>query len=271
MWKRRVNDVLSRLTGHELHRTGTAPAAPAPAARPQPPAPRPRRGRRGLPRSYDAEAVEIIRRVRPRTMTGHEKLYALVNATRYVVQHELPGAFVECGVWRGGSMQAAALALQHLGVTDRDLHLYDTFEGMPPPTEHDMRHDGRTAADLLETSAKTTAVWAYASLDDVREGMVEVGYPTERIHYHEGKVEETIPDNAPDEIAILRLDTDWYESTKHELEHLYDRLVVGGVLILDDYGHWEGARLATDEFIERTGTPLLLQPIGSGRIAVKTR
>jgi hypothetical protein len=99
--------------------------------------------------------------------------------------------------------------------------------------------------------------------------MAETGYPPERIHYHAGKVEDTIPAGAPAEIALLRLDTDWYESTRHELEHLYDRVPAGGVIIADDYATWQGARKAVDEFLERTGARLLLVPIAAGRIAVK--
>ena len=79
------------------------------------------------------------------------------------------------------------------------------------------------------------------------------GYPPERIHFVRGPVEETLPAGAPDEIALLRLDTDWYESTRHELEHLYPRLAAGGVLLVDDYGHWEGARKAVDEYFADHG------------------
>jgi len=204
-------------------------------------------------------------------MTGVEKLYGLVLATRYVVDHKIEGDIVECGVWRGGSMQAVALTLAEVGVSDRDLHLFDTFEGMPPPTEHDRRIDGTSAASLLEQHDRGHNVWAIATLDDVQEAMREVEYPAERVHFHKGLVEETIPSGAPEKIAILRLDTDWYESTRHELEHLYDRLVPGGVLIIDDYGHWEGSQRATEEFLAKTGEPLLLLPLASGRIAVKPR
>lgn len=203
-------------------------------------------------------------------MTSPVKLYGLVMGTRYVVRHQIPGAFVECGVWRGGSMQAVALTLAELGATDRDLHLFDTFAGMPPPTDKDRRlHDDEPAEHLLATEDRGSEVWAVASLDDVREGMADLGYPVKHIHFHEGMVEDTLPDQAPERIALLRLDTDWYESTRVELETLYQRLSPGGVLILDDYGHWEGARQAVDEFLARTGEPLLLLPIASGRIAVK--
>ena len=286
MWKRRVNDVLAALTGHELRAVGGSkqvqPARPQQRVQPQKraapprkkPAPAPkkptsRRKRRPMPQHWDAEAQAIIRRVKPRTMTSRYKLIALVVAARYIVEQRIPGDVVECGVWRGGSMQAAALSLLGAGDTTRELHLFDTFEGMTAPTDRDLRRDGRSAADLMATQDREARVWAVAGLDDVREGMAELDYPQDRIHYHQGPVEETIPEQAPERIALLRLDTDWYESTKHELEHLYDRLSPGGVLILDDFGHWEGAKQATLEFLERTGEPLLLVPAGSGRIAVK--
>lgn len=270
-----VNSALRRTTGYVLTRAD-APDAHVPA--PREPAPgestpaREQSTRPRLPAHYDAEMRAIIRRVRPRTMTRHPKLAGLILAVRYVVDHGIPGEIVECGVWRGGSMQAAAFALLGEGVTDRELHLFDTFEGMPPAGESDRRiEDGFAAADLLDNREKDHAVWAYASLEDVREGMAETGYPGERVFYHRGLVEETVPGQAPGVISILRLDTDWYDSTKHELEHLYERLTPGGVLIIDDYGYWEGARRATDEFLAKTHEPLLLLPSASGRIAVKPR
>jgi len=264
-WKDRVNAGLSRATGYKLVR--------AEHVRPRPASPPARARTTGtgpaLPQHYDDEAKQIIRAVKPRTMTANEKLFALVLATRYVVDHEIPGAVVECGVWRGGSMMAVARTLLECGVRDRDLHLFDTFEGMPAPTDKDRRYDGTPAADVLERSDRTAKVWAIASLEDVRAGMAETGYPPERIHYHRGLVEETIPAEAPDPIAILRLDTDWYDSTRHELDHLYDRVPSGGVVLIDDYGVWTGAREATDEFLARTRARLLLLPMATGRIAVK--
>jgi O-methyltransferase len=259
-WKERVNAGLA-LTGHRIVKV-KPPAPPAPA-------PKKKGGRRPIPRDYDDAAKQIIKAVRPRTMTAHEKIMALILSCRYVVDHSIPGAIVECGVWRGGSMQAAALALKDRGVTDRELHLFDTFEGMPPPTDKDVTTSGGVAAELLAQRDKTANVWAVADLEDVQAGMAETGYPAERTHFHVGRTEETIPGLAPEEIAILRLDTDWYESTRHELAHLYDRVPSGGVVLIDDYGSWQGARLAVDEFLEQTGARLLLLPISEGRIAVK--
>jgi hypothetical protein len=282
VWRDRVNNVLTQLTGYQVQRADArqAPAASKPSqadlatARPSRKKPVKRPAKRpnawkNLPGHYDEDAKRIIRSVRPRTMTSPEKLFGLILATRYVTAHQVPGDIVECGVWRGGSMQAAALTLLEGGSTERELHLFDTFEGMPPPSEVDRRTGGRSAEELLAASDRDSKIWAVATLDDVRTAMDEIGYPAERIHYHRGMVEETIPGDAPERISVLRLDTDWYESTRHELEHLYDRLSPGGVLIIDDYGGWEGSRKATEEFLASTGEPLLLLPISGGRIAVK--
>jgi O-methyltransferase len=258
-WKEALNAGLSRATGYRLVR------ADGPRRRPPPE----RRRARRVAARFDAEAREIVRTVRPRTMTAPEKLFALIIATRYVVDHDIPGAFVECGVWRGGSMQAVAHTLLARGAHDRDLHLFDTFAGMPPPTARDRRPDGKLASELLASRARTRKVWAVASLEDVRAGMAETGYPAERVHFHRGRVEDTVPSQAPDRIALLRLDTDWYESTKHELDHLYDRVPSGGVVIFDDYGFWQGAREAIDEFLERSAARALLVPVASGRVMVK--
>lgn len=271
-WRRRANRLLASVTGYRLTRASAGPRRPA-GGRGKEPAEK-RGGKRDkererFPADIDEECRAIIRAVRPYTMTGIAKLHALITATRYIHDHRVPGAVVECGVWRGGSMHAVARTLDLAGDHSRDLYLFDTFEGMTPPSEHDRRHDGRTAEQLLATSDRSSAVWACASLEDVRQGFAQVPYPAERIHYVQGPVEETVPERAPERIALLRLDTDWYASTKHELEHLYPRLVSGGVLIIDDYGYWKGARKATDEFLERTGERLLLIRIDTGRIAVK--
>jgi len=265
--------VLLGLTGYELRKP--RPPAPKPAPKPKPePKPEPTPAAPPeikFPADYDEATRDVIRSVKPWTMTSPEKLNALVLAVRYVVTHQIPGDVVECGVWRGGSMLAAAKTLIENGDTGRDLHLYDTFEGMSEPTEHDKRHDGQSAADMLAASDKTAGVWAYASLEDVQATMAEAPYPAERIHYYKGKVEETIPGDAiPEQISILRLDTDWYESTRHEMEHLYPLLTDGGALIIDDYGHWEGARRAVDEYFASHAPPLLLNRIDyTGRIAIK--
>ena len=224
--------------------------------------------RRRFP-DVDPVVLAIFARVRPFTMTSPDRVFALCEAVRYVERSAIPGAVVECGVWRGGSSMAAALMLLELGAAPRDLRLFDTFEGMSAPTDADRRARDAAAADrLLETSKRDEKIWCYSSLEEVRANLASTGYPPDRVAFVQGKVEETLPAAAPDEIAILRLDTDWYESTRHELEHLFPRLAPGGVLIIDDYGAWEGARKAVDEYF--AGSPILLNRIDeTGRIAVK--
>lgn len=219
----------------------------------------------------------IVEQALPYTMTGAARLQALIDAVRYCVSRGVPGAFVECGVWRGGSMLAAIYALQALGSSDRDIYLYDTFEGMTAPTEHDISSlDPPALTTWTEAGERNERPWAElfnADLfneDAVRATVLSTGYPEARIHFVRGPVEETLPCRAPDQLALLRLDTDWYESTRHELECLYPRLSDGGVLIIDDYGHWEGARRAVDEYFGHRAEPVLLNRIDyTGRVGVK--
>jgi hypothetical protein len=170
-------------------------------------------------------------------------------------------------------MMAVAETLVSLGAVNRQLFLFDTFEGMTPPSVHDVDFSGEPASTLLERSSKEdeASVWCVASTETVRSALALTGYPAANVHLVKGMIESTIPDAAPDRIALLRLDTDWYESTRHELEHLFPRLAIGGVLIIDDYGHWDGARKAVDDFIRENRVRVLLNRIDySGRIAVKT-
>ena len=225
------------------------------------------------PPDFSEQNIEICDSVKPYTMTTPERVNALIDAVRYVVENKIDGAMVECGVWKGGSTMAMALTLKKLGNYHRDLYLYDTFSGMTAPSDVDVSISG---AEAHETFAKTklsedASDWCLSPLDEVRENVLSTGYPKEKIHLIKGKVEDTIPENIPKEIALLRLDTDWYESTKHELIHLFPLLKPNGILIIDDYGHWEGARKAVDEYISDNNIHILLNRIDySGRISVKT-
>jgi hypothetical protein len=219
----------------------------------------------------------VVERSLPYSLTGTERIVAAADAVRYIVRRDIPGVIVECGVWRGGSVLAMILTLQQLGVADRDIYLYDTFAGMTEPTEQDVsQFEEPAVAAWSRSRADGSAPWAwiynpeFSALENVQGLLATTGYPQERLHFVVGPVEETIPAQTPEVIALLRLDTDWYESTRHELEHLYHRLSDGGVLIVDDYGHWEGCRRAVDEFFAATAPPLLLSRIDyTGRMAVK--
>ncbi len=231
----------------------------------------------GFESSLTDDERALVDRTLPFSITSPERLVAVADAVEHVVRAGVPGAFVECGVWRGGSVLAMVLTLQRLGVDDRDLYLFDTFEGMTEPGEADVsRFDEPALATWRRArdAGRTAWEWFFRpelfSLEHVQELLRATGYPSERLHFVVGMVEDTVPDRAPDEVALLRLDTDWYESTRHELEHLYPRLVPGGVLIVDDYGHWEGCRRAVDEYFATEAPPMLLSRLDyTGRIGVK--
>ena len=216
----------------------------------------------GFPFDFDRFHIDVIERVRPFTMTSPERLFGLIEAAAYLVRAGVKGSIVECGVYKGGSMMAAALTFLRERSSDRELYLYDTFSGMTQPGEVDVDLHGRRPT--------STATWAIASEEQVRLAMQSTGYPESRMHFVKGRVEETLPSQAPEQIALLRLDTDWYESTRHELVHLYPRLAPGGVLIVDDYGQYQGARKAVDEYFAGQAAPVLLQRMDfSGRMCVK--
>jgi O-methyltransferase len=220
------------------------------------------------PPDFHSDEIAIVRGVQPWTMTSAERIYALIQAVRYVSTNGIAGAIVECGVWKGGSMAAVARTLLELQDVTRDLYLFDTFQGMSEPTAQDLDYSGKHAADLLIADPGCNCDGA--PLETVKKVLHQTGYPRKRIHFVVGKVEDTIPKYAPESISLLRLDTDWYESTKHELVNLFPRLAARGPIIIDDYGHWKGARQACDEYFEQNRIPILLNRIDyTGRIAVK--
>jgi hypothetical protein len=209
---------------------------------------------------------QIVLAVKPFTMTSIERIVCLINAVSYITNNKIEGDVGECGVWRGGSMMAVALMLLANDDTSRKLYLYDTFEGMSSPTQLDKSFDGVSAESQM---TQQTEKWCYASIEDVRQNILSTGYPEEKIYLVKGKVEHTIPKILPEKLSLLRLDTDWYESTKHELIHLCPQLSPEGILIIDDYGHWQGARKAVDEYFAEQNRKIYLHRIDyTGRIAV---
>ena len=207
------------------------------------------------------------------TMTSAERMYSLYQSVEYIFKNNIKGDFVECGVWKGGSSMLMALMLSERGITDKKLYLYDTFEGMSEPSESDMTSTGKNAIDLLQQENKedSSSVWCYSSIDEVRRNLYSTGFPKENIVFIKGKVEDTIKENLPGELSLLRLDTDWYESTKIELELLYPLLKEKGVLIIDDFGHWDGAKKAVVEYFEKNKVdPFLFRIDFTGRLMIKT-
>lgn len=212
-----------------------------------------------LPEASDEE-LRLIKSVMPYTMTSPERLYAMLKALEYIAP--LDGDIVECGVWRGGTMMLAAKYLRQKGLSN-NLYLYDTFTGMTRPSDKDTsKFSGDPLASYLLGN------WCAASVSEVDHNMYKTGYPFYQLVA--GNVLDTLPNMHHDKIALLRLDTDFYDSTMHELIHLFPLLVEGGVLILDDYGHWDGQRLAVTEYFKKNNIHMLLNRIDyTGRIGIK--
>jgi hypothetical protein len=222
----------------------------------------------------EPEFVPLLNKVQRYTMTTVERLYSLWTSVRYLVDAGIEGDLVEAGVWRGGSMMLVAQEILRSGSHQRDLWLYDTFTGLPQPNaELDVDVLGNRAIDgwQMHNLEGDTSVWAFANEAEVRSNMASTGYPVDHLHFVVGKVEETVPAQAPERIALLRIDTDWHASYTHLLNSLYDRIVPGGVLLLDDYGHFLGARRAVDEFRQRRAIHLpLLRVDYSCRMMIKS-
>ena len=193
-----------------------------------------------------------------------ETIYAAYNNVKYIVENKIPGDIVECGVWRGGITQLAALTMIHLKDTSRKIYLYDTFEGMPKPEDEDLDWDGNRALDTWRKITLKGEKWGFGGdINSVNQLMLSTKYPKEKIIITKGKVENTIPNVIPKKISLLRLDTDFYKSTLHELNHLFPILVLGGILVIDDYGYYLGSRKATDEYFKKNKIKMLLSRINN--------
>lgn len=222
----------------------------------------------------DKEFMEIYKKCKPYTMTSMEKMYALHQAIKYIIKAKIPGDFVECGVWKGGSSMVIALTLLEIGEENRKIYLYDTFEGMPAPTKQDKKISDNIPAEAKwkKSKKKDHNEWAFSPIDEVKKNMSLTKYPPKNLIFVKGKVEDTIPKTKPSSIALLRLDTDWYESTKHELVNLFPILSVNGVLIIDDYGSFAGSKKAVDEYFDKNISPILLTRMDyRGRLAIKLK
>lgn len=206
--------------------------------------------------------LERWRRCGPFTLASVERTYALHRAILHAVAAGIPGDVVECGVWRGGSAMAAALALMDAKDRDRRIWLYDTFEGMPEPETRDLcLRDGHSARSEWERHEKGGRRWLSAGIEEVRASLASTGFPAGRLAWVPGLVEERIPAEAPERVSVLRLDTSLHRSTLHALRHLFPRLSPGGILVLDDYGYWQGVRDAADAYLRESGQRMILHPI----------
>ena len=205
-----------------------------------------------------AEFSVLFRKVRRHTMCSNARLRGLHWAVRYVVQNKITGDLVECGAAKGGSAALMALTLRQLK-EHRRIWLFDTFEGLPAPTAEDPDY---AIANLFTGDCLGT-------LDEVRSLFARLEILDEA-NFVKGLFQDTLAHTPIPPIAVLHIDGDWYQSVKVCLEKLYDKVVPGGIIQFDDYGYWQGARKAVDEFFESRGIPKNLKRLDySGRSLVK--
>ena len=227
---------------------------------------------REFPPYMEKDFMKIYKRCKDYTTTSIERMYALYKAVEYIVKSNIKGNFVECGVWKGGSTMIIALTLLSMKEKNRKIYLYDTFSGMTKPTEKDKTIS--SSYPVIDKWKKYQAndhnKWAFSPLEDVKDNMLSTGYPPLNLVFVKGKVEDTIPRIIPSKIALLRLDTDWYESTYHELKYLFPLLINKGVLVIDDYGYFTGAKEAVDKYVKENNIKILLNRIDyTGRLGIK--
>ena len=194
---------------------------------------------------------KLINKCLKYSMTTRVRMWSLLNSINYIHNNNIQGDFVECGVWKGGNLILYELLNQKYNL-DKKVFGFDTFEGMPMPGEHDYKYNNVSAIDLYNRKVKIENNWCKSTLDEVK-GNILTECSNVNINLIKGKVENTllVKENIPDKISILRLDTDFYESTKIELEILFPKLEKNGILIIDDYGTYKGARKAVDEYFKK--------------------
>ncbi len=221
----------------------------------------------------EKDFLDLWEKVKQYTMISPERGYNIYKSVEYICRNNIPGDFVECGVWKGGACMLIAFSLMKQGAKERKIILYDTFKGMTKPSEKDCI--AWSGSNMLERwfksmDRKGNSMWA-ADIEEVRGNMHSTGYSKDLMEFNMGDVCEVLDRKTPKSISLLRLDTDWYESTRKELEVLYPLLSKGGVLVIDDYGHFTGAKKAVDEyFSEKKEYTVYLSRIDyTGRAGIK--
>ncbi len=217
------------------------------------------------------DALKHIDLIKPSTMVRYPGLVTLYQHVRYIEQNNVPGDFVECGVWKGGAAALMASAQLRFGTRRRQIHLFDSFEGLPKASGE---KDGEKAQQLFGSQNGEGPEHSYIfPVDEAvsRDLLVnQIGYPSDHVIYHKGWFQDTVPrakeKGLIKKIALLRLDGDLYHSTKVCLENLWDLVVPNGIIIIDDYRHFEGCKKATDEFIATLKFKPLLNHVGSSGI-----
>lgn len=209
------------------------------------------------------DQITAVFKVLPKTMLPMPRLFDVYEAVRKINQEGIEGDLVECGVWNGGCVGLMAIANWRTCGPRRKIHLFDSFEGLPQPSEHDTDvlagfRANHPKADLSKGTTATDLRAIGACVGDsqsaVEEFLVErLKIKRDDLIFHKGWFQDTIPtfSGKIEKVALLRLDGDWYDSTKVCLEGLFDRVVRDGFVIIDDYGMFAGCRQAADDFFRK--------------------
>jgi O-methyltransferase len=221
---------------------------------------------RNLGYEFEKDANDAIKIIRKNTMLPYVNLVTLYEQVLFCEKNFLEGDYVECGVWKGGAVGLMALANMQQSKTRKNLHLFDAFDDICAPDEQIdgdiaikeikelLGKDANVKGELLPQKGIYAQFGGHGTIEECQL-LIEktIGYPADKVHYHKGWFQDTIPEKAKliDKIAILRLDGDWYASTKICLEHLFDKVVPGGFIIVDDYGMYSGCKKAVDEYLKK--------------------
>ncbi len=204
------------------------------------------------PAFIDGAFWKIYEKHRDKTSVFWSDAHTAYAVAKYVAVNGVEGDIVECGVWRGGCSIIMAETLKYYGCLNKKVFMYDTYAGMSEPSERDFPIGSTESPHphWKELNKDTHNAWFYAPIEEVKRNANAADYPSDNFVFVKGKVEDTLPGVIPCAISVLRLDTDWYRSTYHEMEHLFPRLSIGGVLIVDDYAAYAGAKNAVDDYLK---------------------
>lgn len=208
---------------------------------------------------------EILVTCAPYTATHQEAMLKLIANVHHVIKNDIPGDFVETGVFMGGSCMIIAEVLKQLKVNDRAIWMYDTYEGVPKPNDIETDPEGKLLKTWWEEQKQLdgqTSTWCNASLPTVKTNLEKVNY-SGNVHFVKGLVEDTIPRQGPDAIALLRIDVDLEYPTRHVLDHFYPRLSMGGHVIFDDYGMFPSVKHTIDDYFFQNKSKIYLDRVDS--------
>jgi O-methyltransferase len=224
---------------------------------------------------YSEKGNAAVNLTKNNSMMPHINLYTLYEQAVYCEKNNIEGAYVECGVWKGGAVGIMAKANMDYGKTRRPIHLFDAFDDIcAPDAEKDgakavsdmiqlagMKETDEMNGQLVAVKGAYDFIGGHGTIDACKDLLEnKIHYPSAQLHYHKGWFQDTVPVDYVqiDKIAILRLDGDWYDSIKICLEYLYDKVEPGGLVVIDDYGYYEGCTKAVDEFLTKKGIKTFL-------------